>query len=160
MAWAMICNASAIEFWHFWPKHGSWQVLTIFISIVGPPVSNTACTVSCDWLNIAFVPQCTQVGTTWATVCNTSANEFWRFLTEIWIMTSLSAFFQEWWWSKMAVHHSIYFKTVSYWPLLSALLHWFKLVYKCRLGQSNMHRALDFCQDQSGRNQMYPIAKE
>ena len=41
------------------------------LSIVGPAESNTACTVSFDYSNVASVPQCTRVSTAWATVCNT-----------------------------------------------------------------------------------------
>ena len=40
-------------------------------------------------------------------------------------------------------------RTVSSKRLLSALLNWLELVYG-PFGQSNMHRTLNFCQDQEG----------
>ena len=49
---------------------------------------------------------------------------------------------------------TVYIMTVSSLDLLSTLLNWFKLVYG-PLKQSNMHRTLDFCQNQPERNQMY-----
>ena len=49
---------------------------------------------------------------------------------------------------------TVYIRTVSSYLLLSARLNWFKLV-QGPFGQSNMHRTLDVCPDQPGRNQLY-----